>query len=104
VTIIPHILINIPVKGVTQWVLPILMLFVCILARKEIYKYLSDFIQDIRGIPHKWQTTAAIVGVALFAVGFSLLGDIVILLGIVFFVASLVLEWLEKRRIKTNTM
>jgi hypothetical protein len=102
VTIIPHILVNIPVKGVFLWVLPILMLVVCIMARKEIYKDLSEFMQLIRDIPHKWQTIAAIVGVAMFAVGYALLGDIVILLGIVFFVVALILELLDKRRIKAN--
>ena len=102
ITIIPHILVNIPVKGDFQWVLPVVMLFICILAWKEIYKYLSDFIQFIRDTPHKWHTVAVVVIVAMFAIAFALLEDVVLLLGIVFFVVALVLEWLDKRRIKTK--
>lgn len=104
ITIIPHILINIPVKGVLQWVLPVLMLIVCILAWKEIYKYISDFMQFIRDMPHKWQSMAVIVLFALFAIGYALFGDIFILLGIIFFLAALVLEWLDKRRTKSNVV
>lgn len=102
VTIIPHILVNIPVKGTIQWVLPVIMLFVCILAWKEIYKYMSGFMQFIRDMPHKWQNMAIIVVVALFAIGYALFGDIFILLGIIFFLAALALEWLDKRRTRSN--
>lgn len=98
VTIIPHVLINIPVKGVIQWALPALMLFVCFLARKEIYKYLSDFMQLMYDMPDKWRNGAVIVIVALFAIGYALFGDILILLGILFILAALILEWLDKRR------
>ena len=104
VTIIPHVLINIPVKGIFQWILPIIMLFVCILAWKEIYRYLSNFKQLIGDISHKWQTIIAIVVVAIFAIGYALLGDFVILLGIVLFVVALVLEWLDKRHTRANTV
>ena len=102
VTIIPHILINIPVKGVIQWVLPVTMLFICILAWKEIYKYLSDFMQLIRDTPQKWQTVAVIIVVGMFAIGYALFGDIFILLGLIFFLGALVLEWLDKRRTRLS--
>jgi uncharacterized membrane protein YkvI len=102
VTIIPHILVNIPVKGAAQWVLLVAMLLICILAWKEIYKYLSDFMRFIRDMPHKWQNVIIVVVVAMFAIGFALFGDIFILLGIVFFLAALVLEWLDKRRARSS--
>jgi membrane protease YdiL (CAAX protease family) len=101
-TIITHMLVNIPVKGVIQWVLPAIMLFVCILAWKDIYKYLSDFVQFVRNLPHKRQTIIITVIVALFAIGYALFGDIFILLGIIFFLAALVLEWLDKRRTRLS--
>ena len=104
VTIIPHILVNIPVRGVIEWVLPVLMLFVCILAWKEIRKHLSDLIQFLRDTPYKWQTLTVILVVALFAIGYALFGDIVILLGIVFFVSALILEALDKRQARAHAV
>jgi membrane protease YdiL (CAAX protease family) len=100
VTVIAHMLINIPVKGAIQWILPVLMLLVCILAWKEIYKYLSDFMQLMRDMPSTWQNVAVVGVVALFAIGYALFGDIFILLGILFLLAALVLEWFDKRRIR----
>ncbi len=104
VTIIPHILVNIPIKGTIQWILPAIMLLVCILAWKEIYKYLSDFMQLIRDMPHKWQTIATTIVVAVFAIGYALFGDVFILLGLIFFPAALILEWLDKRHTKPNVV
>lgn len=98
ITIIPHILVNIPVKGALLWVLPVIMLIVCVLAWKEIYKYIADFMQLIRDMPRKWQSLAVIVMVAMFAIGYALFGDIFILLGILFILTALILEWLDKRR------
>ena len=102
ITIIPHILVNLPVKGVLQWVLPVAMLLVCIFAWKEIYKYLSDFMQLLKDMPQKWQAAAVVLVVGLFAVGYALFGDIFILLGILFFLAALLLEWLDKRRARSQ--
>ena len=87
-----------------MWVLPVIMLLVCNLAWKEIYRFLADFRQFVPSISRKRQTIAIIVAVAMFAIGNALLGEVVILLGIVFFVAALVLEWLDKRRTKANTV
>lgn len=58
--------------------------------------------QLLKDMPQKWQAAAVVLVVGLFAVGYALFGDIFILLGILFFLAALLLEWLDKRRTRSQ--
>jgi membrane protease YdiL (CAAX protease family) len=100
VTIIAHGIVNIPIRGLGLWVEIAAMLIVIVIARREIYRALMDCWSLMRSISRFWQAVGIVALFGLFAVAFALLGDAVSLAGIVFFIAAVFLEWLEKRRAK----
>jgi membrane protease YdiL (CAAX protease family) len=102
VTIIAHALVNIPIRGIGLWLEVAAMIIIIFLARRDIYRALVEFWSLLRSIPHFWQATGVVVLCGLFAVAFASFGDIMILVGIVLFIAAMVLEWLEKRRAKSQ--
>jgi membrane protease YdiL (CAAX protease family) len=102
VTILAHAIVNIPIRGIGLWVEILAMLLVVIIARQEIYRALVDGWLLLRSIPRFWQAVGIMALFGLFAVVFALLGDVVSLAGIVFFIAALVLIGIEKRRAKTQ--
>jgi hypothetical protein len=102
VTIIAHALVNIPVRGIGLWVEVAVMIIVIVLARREIFRALADFWSLLRSISHVWQAPGVVALCGLFAVAFASFGDIMILVGIVLFIAAMVLEWQEKRRAKSQ--
>ena len=100
VTIIAHAIVNIPIRGIGLWVEIVAMLIVIIIARREIVRALADGWSLLRSIPRGWQAVGIVALFGLFAVAFALLGDVVSLAGIAFFIAALVLIGIEKRRAK----
>jgi membrane protease YdiL (CAAX protease family) len=104
VTIIAHAIVNIPIRGIGLWVEIAAMMIVVIFARREIFRALVDFWSLLHSISHFWQAAGVVVLCGLFAVAFALLGDIMILVGVVLFIAALALEWLEKRQVKSQVV
>jgi len=104
VTIIAHALVNIPIRGIGLWVEIAAMLIVIVIARREVYRALVDFWLLMRSISPIWQGAGVVALCGLFAVAFALLGDIMMLVGVVIFIAAMVLEWLEKRRAKSEVV
>ena len=102
VTIIAHVIVNIPIRGIGLWVEILAMLIIIVIARREISRALVDCWSMMRSIPHIWQAVGIVALLGLFAVAFGLLGDIVSLAGIVFFIAAVVLIGIEKRRAKAQ--
>jgi membrane protease YdiL (CAAX protease family) len=104
VTIIAHALVNIPIRGIGLWVEIIVMLIVIVFARREIHRALVDFWSLLRSTSHVWQAAGVVALCGLFAVAFASFGDIMILVGVVLFIAAMVLEWLEKRQAKSQVV
>jgi membrane protease YdiL (CAAX protease family) len=99
-TIAAHVLINLPIRGAALWGLLAAMLVICVIARKEIWAGIREGLVLLRSLSPLWQGLAAIAFCALFALGFALLGDVFILLGLVLFVAALVLDGIVRKREK----
>jgi membrane protease YdiL (CAAX protease family) len=93
-----HALVNFPVRGIGLWVELVLMVIVCIIARRQIATTVREFIGFVRGESARWQMIMVVMLLALTSVLAVLVGDVMILLGIVFLIAALVLEVIVKRR------
>jgi membrane protease YdiL (CAAX protease family) len=102
VTILAHAIVNIPILGIGLWIEIVAMLIVIVIARREIYRALVDGWSLLRSISRFWQAVGIVLLFSLFAVAFALLGDVVSLAGIVFFIAAMVLAGIEKRRAKSQ--
>lgn len=97
-TILAHALVNVPLKGVALWVAPVGMLLVCLAARRPIRHAAAEWLLLLRGIAAPGQAILISVAFVLFAIGFAMFGDVVIPLGLLCFVAAVVLEGQDKRR------
>jgi membrane protease YdiL (CAAX protease family) len=95
-TIVAHALENLPVRGISLWVELAAMIVVCIVARREIARYVKDFITLLRGMSPLWQGILFAALGALFAAALALLGDVVVLVGLGIFVIALVLEAIDR--------
>jgi membrane protease YdiL (CAAX protease family) len=97
-TIVAHMLINLPLPGMLPWVILLGMLVVCVLARRTLARFVSEFAALMRGVSPAWPVALVTLCCGLFAVGFTVFGDLVVLLGLACFLAALALDWLDRRR------
>jgi len=98
-TIVAHVLINIPIRGPVMWVELVVMSLVCILARRAILDGAKDFLEVFRTAESHGRTAAAGVIFAAFAVAFVYLPNIVPVLGLLAFVAVIVLIAIDRRKV-----
>ncbi len=101
--IVAHALINFPVRGITDFVLPLVMLSVVVIYRKQIGESFHDFGMMLKsGVLSKTGAVVVSVFISLFAVVVTLAEDVALLFGIIALVIALVLEFVEKRQLKTQ--
>ncbi|MFO7891636.1 MAG: CPBP family intramembrane glutamic endopeptidase [bacterium] len=99
--IIAHALVNIPVRGAANIILPVVMIAVVVSYRKQIIKAFKNFAAIFKtSIFAKWETVVVSLGVIIFTVLIAVAQDIAVLFGIVFLFIALVLEFFEKRKKK----
>lgn len=91
-TVVAHTLINFPTKGVWSFVVLALMLLISFKFWKEISTYVREFSNLVKENFLKKQVVLTPLFFTAFAVGFVLLGDIVLLLGLLFLVLALIFE------------
>jgi membrane protease YdiL (CAAX protease family) len=98
---IAHALVNFPVRGLADFVVPILMVVLIVIYRREIVRHVKQVVEMLRlGILSKWALVAAAVFMTLFAVIVAVAQDIAVLVGLLFVIVALVLEAIEKRKLR----
>jgi membrane protease YdiL (CAAX protease family) len=96
--IVAHVLINLPLRGPVMWVELVVMSVVCVLARRPILDGARDLLEVFKTAESHGLTAAAGVLFATFAVAFVYLPNIVPILGLLAFVAVLVLIAIDRRK------
>jgi membrane protease YdiL (CAAX protease family) len=101
--IVAHVLINFPVRGMADFLVPIAMFVIVVIYRKQIVEAFSAFGAMFKSdILSKIGTALASIFMILFAVIVATAEDIAILFSIVALVIALVLEFMDKRETKQN--
>jgi membrane protease YdiL (CAAX protease family) len=96
--IVAHALVNFPVRGVADFVLPALMLVVIIVCRKPILEETRRFREMLKtDVASWWITAIGMTGMIVFMTAFAAAQDVVALLGLPLLVIALVMEFIEKR-------
>lgn len=100
-TMLAHAIVNFPLRGAADFILPILMIFVVVIYRKQIIEAIRAFGVMLKSdILSKVGTVVGGIFIVLFAVAVTLTEDVALLFGIVALVIALVLEFVEKRKLK----
>jgi membrane protease YdiL (CAAX protease family) len=102
VTIIAHMIVNIPIQGIGLWVEIVAMLVIIVIARREITRALVNGWRLVHSISRVWQAVGIVTLFGMFAMASALLGDLISLVGIGVFISALILIGIEKRRAKTQ--
>jgi len=98
---IAHALLNFPVRGLADFAVPIVMVVLMVLYRREIAGHTKTLFEMFRsGILSKWVLVAAAAFMSFFAVIMAVAQDIALLFGLLFLIVALVLEALEKRKLR----
>lgn len=98
---IAHALVNFPVRGIADFVVLLLMVLLVILYRNEIVGQARQLVEMFKsGIRSKWGLVLGAVFMTLLAVTIAVAQDFVVLSGLLFLIVALVLEALEKRKIR----
>jgi len=101
--IVAHVLINIPVRGMADFLFPIAMIVIVVIYRKQIMEEFRAFGEMFKSdILSKFGTTLASIFMILFAITVTTAEDIAILFGVVALIIALVLEVMDKRKLKKN--
>ena len=96
---IAQALINLPIRGLADFVLPILMVVLIVIYRSEIIEHIKSFFDMFKvGIRSKRALVASALFMTLFPVTVAVAQDLALLFGLLFLVVALVLEALEKRK------
>jgi len=93
---IPNSLL-LPTRRLADFLIPLLMLVVVYLFRKQIAAYLRQLYQALIAIPAPRVTSAALLYVVLLIIGFELLPLVLAVVGIVTLTIALLFEYKEKR-------
>jgi len=98
---IAHALLNFPVRGVADFVVPVLMVVVVLIYHREIMEHAKQLVEIFKaGTLPKWALVTAAVFMTLFAVVIAVAQDIALLVGLLFLIVALVVEALERRQIR----
>lgn len=101
--IVAHAIVNFPVRGVVDFILPVVMMAVVVIYRKQIIEAIQAFWTMLKSdIDSRWGTVAVSVSMILFAVVVAIAEDIALLFGIAALLIALALEFIEKRKLKTQ--
>lgn len=99
--IVAHALLNFPTRGMADFLLPIAMLAIIVIYRKQIVEEFQTFGAMFKSdIVSKVGMVLASIFMVLFAVIVATAEDIAILFSIVAIIIALILEALEKRKTK----
>lgn len=97
---IAHALVNFPVRGIADFVLPALMLVLIIVWRKLVLKEFRGFWAMLKSDVTSWLITVlGVIGMIVLMTGYALAEDLVTLLGLPLLIIALVMEFIEKRRL-----
>ena len=95
---VAHTLVNFPVRGVADFILPALMLVIIIVFRKPILEETRRFWEMLKtNVASWWITAIGMTGMIVFMTVFAVAQDVVALLGFPLLVIALVMEYIEKR-------
>lgn len=98
--VVAHALVNFPVRGVADFVLPALMLVIIIVCRKPILEETRRFRAVLKSNVASWWITAiGMTGMLVFMTVFAVAQDVVALLGLPLLVVALAMEFIEKRKL-----
>jgi membrane protease YdiL (CAAX protease family) len=96
--IVAHALVNIPVRGAADFILPVLMLAVIIAFRRPILHEARQAWSLLRAEVASWTATAVgCLSLALFMVAFAVAEELVVMAGALLLAVALVMEIVERR-------
>ena len=96
---VAHALVNSPVRGLADFILPVLMLGIVILYRRQVaeeFRKLGSLLKF--EISSRAATILAVVAMTIFAILVGVSQDVALILGVVLMIAAVILEVLEKRK------
>ncbi|MFX1245216.1 MAG: lysostaphin resistance A-like protein [Promethearchaeota archaeon] len=99
-SILMHMLANIPLREPGITILLIVMIAIILVSYKLLNRYLREFWRDIRSIPFKWVAIGFSVYGAIFMALFGYYVTAIFIVGFVSLPLALILEFIEKRRLK----
>ena len=103
VVIVAHAIVNFPMRGAADFILPIVMFCVVVIYRKQIFDAFRAFgIMLKSDVRSKIWTVVVCVFIILFAIAVAVAEDMALLFGIAALIVALVLEFIEMRKLKTS--
>ncbi len=104
-TMAAHAIVNFPLRGAADFILPILMIFIVVIYRKQIIEAIRAFMEMFKSdVLSKTGIIVSGIFIILFAVVVTLAEDMALLFGVLALILALVLEFVEKRKLKTQPM
>jgi membrane protease YdiL (CAAX protease family) len=101
--IVAHVLINFPVSGAADYILPVAMAILVVVFRKPIVSAIRDFVLMVKTDSHsRLGTIVVIIGMTLYAVLVSLSQDMAILISIPALITALILIGVSKSKKKKS--
>jgi hypothetical protein len=95
---VAHAIVNFPVRGIGDYLLPVAMLALVLIFRKQVIEEIRGFIAIYKSdSPSMFRRLLSIVCSALVAIAVSIALEPIMLLGIVILIMAIVLEFQEKR-------
>jgi hypothetical protein len=102
--IVAHALINFPARGMADYLLPIAMFAIVVIYRKQIADEFRTFGAMFKtDVISRIETALASIFMVLFAILVATAEDMALLFGIAALVIALVMEAIEKRKLKTQS-
>lgn len=96
-TFIAHILINIPSRGAADYIILALMLIVIAVYHRQILAHGRQLWEMISKLPTPAIASLWVAAFAIFAIAIAISMDLMLLVGIIFLLIALALEFSEKR-------
>jgi membrane protease YdiL (CAAX protease family) len=98
---IAHALLNFPVRGLADFLVPVLMVGLAVFYRREVMQHANGLVEMFKsGIVSKRGLVVAVIFMTLSAVIVAVAQDVAVLVGLLFVIVTLVLEALEKRQLR----
>ncbi len=98
VPMIAHAIVNVPIAGAANFILPVLMLGVIVVYRRRIWEHIQGLWAMLKPALSKRTTVLAVIFMVLFAVAVAIAQDMTVLLGVAMLIIAATLEFIEKRR------
>jgi hypothetical protein len=97
---VAHAMVNFPVRGSADFILPVLMLGIIVVFRKPILEEARRFWAMLTSDVASWLITAiGLASMILFMTAFAVAQDVVALTGFALLVIALVMEFIDKRKL-----